>query len=333
MCHFPLDKNTGYPQEVYAVDLLDLGDVSTDLSAIMTPGLVDLLLEADCEESATTDGDYDSVSSPGGSTCSGPIYVRHNGFGPDPPHHRRRPLSDGTPSPGRASPPLIGPPPHVMHKELLSRHRPPLPMPDTSTVSDKMAAGSSGSEAKKKKKKGLLCPDYSATAGKKEIRGVQVASVGTAKAGVTALAGPAASGLLASSRPKHKKGDSWKTENVFFLLCRYSGKGVERGQSSASSASLGGGGGKGGGNNRFLAAITTDSHVTAFGKQTLWYRTLSTRPFVLRPAVPNLPYTDLQYRTSNANHKFLWDHRHIVNWSYKRISNCVQICSGTIAVI
>ncbi len=168
------------------------------------------------EEESATDCEYDSVSSPGGSTCSGPIYIRHTGFGgPESAaavrRQQQRPLSqrsDGTPSPGRASPPPEPPQLHMMqHRELLSRHR-TLHLPDALKAAEKavtatISCGGSGSEAKKKKKKAaglLLCPDYAEAAVKKEIRGVQVA------AGKAAAAAP--SRLLAAvSRPKHKKGE------------------------------------------------------------------------------------------------------------------------------
>jgi hypothetical protein len=196
------------------VDLLDLGEVSHDLAAIMSAagGRGGHHHQQMDEEESATDCEYDSVSSPGGSTCSGPIYIRHTGFGgPESAAavRHQRPLSqhsDGTPSPGRASPPE---PPHLhmmqQRDHLLSRHR-TLHLPDALKAAEKAVtatiSGGSGSEAKKKKKKAaglLLCPDYAEAAVKKEIRGVQVA------AGKAAAAAP--SGLLAAvSRPKHKKG-------------------------------------------------------------------------------------------------------------------------------
>jgi hypothetical protein len=198
------------------VDLLDLGEVSHDLAAIMSAasGRGGHHHQQMDEEESATDCEYDSVSSPGGSTCSGPIYIRHTGFGgPESAAVRQqhqRPLSqrsDGTPSPGRASPPPEPPHLHMMQQRdhLLSRHR-TLHLPDALKAAEKAVtatiSGGSGSEAKKKKKKAaglLLCPDYAEAAVKKEIRGVQVA------AGKAAAAAP--SGLLAAvSRPKHKKG-------------------------------------------------------------------------------------------------------------------------------
>ena len=65
--------------------------------------------------------------------------------------------------------------------------------------------GGSGSEAKKKKKKGLLCPDYAEVASKKEIRGLQVAAT-TSKSTAASILGP----TLVGSRPKHKKGKNNK---------------------------------------------------------------------------------------------------------------------------
>ena len=67
--------------------LLDLGDVSNDLAALaqaLSPGAGSGHSEnSDCGDS-NTDCDYDNLSSPGGSsTCSGPTYRRHAGFGPD----------------------------------------------------------------------------------------------------------------------------------------------------------------------------------------------------------------------------------------------------------
>jgi hypothetical protein len=198
------------------VDLLDLGEVSHDLAAIMSAagGRGGHHHQQMDEEESATDCEYDSVSSPGGSTCSGPIYIRHTGFGgPDSAAaavRQQRPLSqrsDGTPSPGRASPPPEPPHLHMMQQRdhLLSRHR-TLHLPDALKAAEKAVtvtiSGGSGSEAKKKKKKAaglLLCPDYAEAAVKKEIRGVQVAA---GKAAATTPSGH----LAAVSRPKHKKG-------------------------------------------------------------------------------------------------------------------------------
>ena len=66
-----LDSSFGSP------DLLDLGDVSHDLDALSPLG--DRLVSED----SAAEHDYDNISSPGGSsTCSGPTYKRHLGFGP-----------------------------------------------------------------------------------------------------------------------------------------------------------------------------------------------------------------------------------------------------------
>lgn len=66
-----LDTSFGSP------DLLDLGDVSQDLDALSPLG--DRLVSED----SAAEHDYDNISSPGGSsTCSGPTYKRHLGFGP-----------------------------------------------------------------------------------------------------------------------------------------------------------------------------------------------------------------------------------------------------------
>lgn len=66
--HFPIDHG----------DLLDLGDVSQDLEAL-SPALL-----GDFSEDSAAECDYDNISSPGGSsTCSGPTYKRHLGFGPE----------------------------------------------------------------------------------------------------------------------------------------------------------------------------------------------------------------------------------------------------------
>ena len=74
--HFPIDHGD------LAGDLLDLGDVSQDLEAL-SPTLL-----GDISEDSAAEGEYDNISSPGGSsTCSGPTssYKRHLGFGPEVP--------------------------------------------------------------------------------------------------------------------------------------------------------------------------------------------------------------------------------------------------------
>ena len=69
VAHFPIHHG----------DLLDLGDVSQDLEAL-SPAL----LLGDFSEDSAAECDYDNISSPGGSsTCSGPTYKRHLGFGPE----------------------------------------------------------------------------------------------------------------------------------------------------------------------------------------------------------------------------------------------------------
>ena len=171
----------------YYGGLLDLGDVSNDL-ATLGSGLdlcQELVLEGEGESGAECD--YDSVSSPGGSTCSGPTYVRHVGFGPDRPASQLS--SEGSPPPPSLSQS------YSQLKGLASRNRLPL---------HQIPSLDSG----KKKKKGLLCPDIGdlgpsvrggqalgpslRTVQDSSIRGVQVQSKHTA-------------------RSKHKKGKADNT--------------------------------------------------------------------------------------------------------------------------
>ena len=77
--------------------LLDLGDVSEDLELLVRAG-------PGCGAAAGSEseecGEYDSISSPGGSsTCSGPTYPRCSGFGP--PSPRSQPIVSARHSPPR----------------------------------------------------------------------------------------------------------------------------------------------------------------------------------------------------------------------------------------
>ena len=64
--------------------LLDLGDVSQDLEALSPLNTErDRAVRTELSEDSAAEHDYDNISSPGGSsTCSGPTYKRHLGFGP-----------------------------------------------------------------------------------------------------------------------------------------------------------------------------------------------------------------------------------------------------------
>ncbi len=186
--------------------LLDLGDVSADLAELAELDSDDL--DGVCSDLGIIDGgaesaqecDYDSVSSPGGSTCSGPTYIRHMGFGPDhSPAGPGRPLSqlstDSLPSPSQRSC-STGPPSPLMHslsqptmrtKGVMSRHtRLPAPggtsytangsgHPITGRIEEEREDGAGGaSGAKKKKKKILLRPNLSENT--LDIRGVKLAN-------------------------------------------------------------------------------------------------------------------------------------------------------------
>ena len=67
--------------------LLDLGDVSQDLEALSPLNTDrDRAIRTELSEDSAAEHDYDNISSPGGSsTCSGPTYKRHMGFGPTEP--------------------------------------------------------------------------------------------------------------------------------------------------------------------------------------------------------------------------------------------------------
>ena len=64
--------------------LLDLGDVSQDLETLSPLNTDrDRAIRTELSEDSAAEHDYDNISSPGGSsTCSGPTYKRHLGFGP-----------------------------------------------------------------------------------------------------------------------------------------------------------------------------------------------------------------------------------------------------------
>lgn len=177
------------------IGLFDLGDVSADLAVLgRSP---DRLADLDGGAESATDYEYDSVSSPGGSTCSGPTYKRHAGFGPESGggSNGGRPLSqlseDGAPSPvgrGAGSPCPLAPSssspcqPTLLGKGLLSRHRVPGPL-------DKLVS----LDNKTKKKKGLLRPELSEIG--QDIRGVKI----QAKP-------PSSLGTPTSTKNRHRKG-------------------------------------------------------------------------------------------------------------------------------
>jgi len=174
--------------------LLDLGDVSTDLEALGAKELEERgELNLDVEGESAPEYDYDSVSSPGGSTCSGPTYIRHSGFGPD----VGRPLSQLS----AGSPPTYpGPPsplthslsqPIILTKGLASRHK----LPNQPYLDNY----SNNQDSRKKKKKGLLRPEFSEFG--QDIRGQQIS--GSKLTGVKL-------GTLTSTRNKSRKGKSYK---------------------------------------------------------------------------------------------------------------------------
>lgn len=162
--HFPLDHGD------LAGDLLDLGDVSQDLEAL-SPTLV-----GDISEDSAAECDYDNISSPGGSsTCSGPTYKRHLGFGPE--VQRCAGNQDQAPNT----------PPSPSRNPALSRHR----------LSSQTSLEPRPRDSKKKKKKSLLCPSYEDSAD--EIKGVQIERPGGTKTSGAKL------GTFTSSRSRNKK--------------------------------------------------------------------------------------------------------------------------------
>ena len=188
--------------------LLDLGDVSQDLEALTRNqdkmgGLADLS-EGDSayDNLSSPGGDYDNLSSPGGSsTCSGPTYTRHVGFGPD----QGRPLSQVSAhglSPITRTPP--GPPSPLKHSvsqpqigsgKLISRHR----------LSSQHSLENPIKE-NKKKKKSLLCPAFEETA--VDIRGVQVGSVADSSSQKQKSKNSTSKqGTATSTRHRNKKGE------------------------------------------------------------------------------------------------------------------------------
>ena len=191
--------------------LLDLGDVSHDLEALTRVprnkdrlGALADLSEGDSayDNLSSPGGDYDNLSSPGGSsTCSGPTYTRHLGFGPEParPHSQvsapglaplsRAPSSPPSPLTHSASQPQFG------SQSLISRHR----LPAQHSLENHFKQ-----ESKKKKKKSLLCPAFEENGG--DIRGVQVG--GTGDGGCQKQKTKVSSSKLgmATSRQRNKKG-------------------------------------------------------------------------------------------------------------------------------
>lgn len=199
------NRLTGSSREtVSSLGLLDLGDVSADLAELTDLDSVcsdlGLIETIDGGAESAPECDYDSVSSPGGSTCSGPTYIRHMGFGPDQSAgclaaSPGRPLSqlssDSLSSPTQRSI-GAGPPSPLMHslsqptmrsKGVMSRHT---RLPATAGASSNGSHNISGrieeerediltcggGAAKKKKKKALLRPNLSDNT--LDIRGVKV---------------------------------------------------------------------------------------------------------------------------------------------------------------
>ena len=172
------------------VDLLDLGDVSQDLEALSPASCAaaevgDKILRTEFSEDSAAEHDYDNISSPGGSsTCSGPTYKRHIGFGP--PSQTSLKVEDlcagvSPPSPLKTSPTQ----PHL----IPSRHR----------LSSQTSLEPRPKEARKKKKKNLLCPSYEETTA--DSKGPQIERVNT-------KIGGGKFGVL-SSRSRHKKGKTF----------------------------------------------------------------------------------------------------------------------------
>ena len=181
----------GGPAELgeFTGGLLELGDVSGDLAVLgsVLDECSELGLDVDGE--SAPECDYDSVSSPGGSTCSGPTYIRHTGFGPE----GSRPLSqlsaDGVVSPVLQGPPspLLNSSSSLLSKPILSRHR---------LSSDRSLEHAGGNQDGNKKKKGLLRPEFSEFS--PDIRGVQVPA-SKHSSGMKL-------GTITSTRNKNKKG-------------------------------------------------------------------------------------------------------------------------------
>jgi len=167
-------------------DLLDLGDVSQDLEAL-SPSSCDAIETChdkinitDISEDSAYEHDYDNISSPGGSsTCSGPTYKRHIGFGPETYQYLGHDISVSPPSPQKNS--------TVTESltQVQSRHR----------LSSQTSLEPRPKDAiKKKKKKGLLSASYEENA---DTRNAQLERVGLKAVG-------SKSGVL-SSRNRQKK--------------------------------------------------------------------------------------------------------------------------------
>jgi len=173
--------------------LLDLGDVSNDLAALaqaLSPGGSGHSENSDCGDS-NTDCDYDNLSSPGGSsTCSGPTYRRHAGFGPDLGSSAQTPRSGGSW------------PPSPLNKSLSTSHigsTAAAPRPRLSRLSAQHTLPDNVSctkEERKKKKKNLLFADLPESA---DVRGLQVGQGGPGSRPLTKL------GSASSTRSRHKK--------------------------------------------------------------------------------------------------------------------------------
>ena len=152
--------------------LLDLGDVSQDLEAL-SPLNTDrdrAIRTTELSEDSAAEHEYDNISSPGGSsTCSGPTYKRHLGFGPTEPARWvdiftllpfymslfSRPLPSANVI--KVEDVIVSPPSPLKHavsqpsiSSLPSRHR----------LSSQTSLEPRPKESRKKKKKTLLSPSY-----------------------------------------------------------------------------------------------------------------------------------------------------------------------------
>ena len=152
--------------------LLDLGDVSQDLEAL-SPLNTDrdrAIRTTELSEDSAAEHEYDNISSPGGSsTCSGPTYKRHLGFGPTEPARWVdiftllpfymslffRPLPSANVI--KVEDVIVSPPSPLKHavsqpsiSSLPSRHR----------LSSQTSLEPRPKESRKKKKKTLLSPSY-----------------------------------------------------------------------------------------------------------------------------------------------------------------------------
>ena len=156
--------------------LLDLGDVSQDLEALSPLNTDrDRVVRTELSEDSAAELDYDNISSPGGSsTCSGPTYKRHLGFGPTEGVARwvdislfslpsvnftscRPQIPFQDPNVIKVEEVIVSPPSPLKHavsqpslSSLPSRHR----------LSSQTSLEPRPKETRKKKKKTLLTPSY-----------------------------------------------------------------------------------------------------------------------------------------------------------------------------